>query len=291
VAHAREVLDHPAPPAAPAAPAAPAPVESAGAEVAPESRAGRADHDLEPPRSDEEEAWLQRRDAALGETETALTRKLKRALQDEQNDLLDRLRGLRGRPSAENLLPTGRRQRDRFVVAASVLVEEGAAKGAEFAAGVLSDLGCPVGPPAEPASVKDLAEGLAWAIVNPLRHRLEQTISENGDDEQAVLVEALGGAYREWKTQRIERIAGDALAGAFARGVLAATPAGGALRWVVEDLDGPCSDCDDNVLAGTLPRQEPFPTGQPHPPAHAGCRCILVPVLLSAPVAAGAPPA
>jgi len=45
---------------------------------------------------------------------------------------------------------------------------------------------------------------------------------------------------------------------------------------VAEDVDGPCPDCDDNTLAGELPKGEEFPTGQLHPPAHAGCRCLLV---------------
>ncbi|MEA2247481.1 MAG: hypothetical protein QOH46_2010, partial [Solirubrobacteraceae bacterium] len=26
------------------------------------------------------------------------------------------------------------------------------------------------------------------------------------------------------------------------------------------------------------PKGEPFPTGQLHPPAHLGCRCLLVPI-------------
>jgi cell division septum initiation protein DivIVA len=310
VAHAKVVLDEPDVPTA--APAAPPSGAESGADTHPdppqkESRStgtpgadaredvapaagpaqtsrhgGRSDRDLEPPRSDEEEAWLQRRDEALGRTEANLTRKLKRALQDEQNDLLDRLRSLRGRPTADSLLPRLEDQHGRFALAAAVLVEEGSDRGVHFALGVLGDLGRPVGSPADSANVEDLVEALAGEIVVPLRRRLEQTIAESGDDDQAVLVEALGGAYREWKTQRIERIAGDALAAAFARGSVHATPAGGALRWVVDDLDGPCSDCDDNVLAGGLPRHEAFPTGQLHPPAHAGCRCILVPVLVQA---------
>jgi hypothetical protein len=31
-------------------------------------------------------------------------------------------------------------------------------------------------------------------------------------------------------------------------------------------------------LAGPVPRGEAFPTGHPHPPAHAGCRCLLAPM-------------
>ena len=49
------------------------------------------------------------------------------------------------------------------------------------------------------------------------------------------------------------------------------------MRWVVDDVDGPCPDCDDDALAGLLPKGEEFPTGQTYPPAHSGCRCLLVP--------------
>ena len=49
------------------------------------------------------------------------------------------------------------------------------------------------------------------------------------------------------------------------------------LRWVVDDDVAECPDCDDNALAGPVPSREAFPTGHPHPPAHAGCRCLLVP--------------
>jgi hypothetical protein len=40
--------------------------------------------------------------------------------------------------------------------------------------------------------------------------------------------------------------------------------------------EGQCPDCDDNALEPTV-KGEAFPTGQPHPPAHPGCRCLLVP--------------
>ena len=69
-----------------------------------------------------------------------------------------------------------------------------------------------------------------------------------------MLVEAVGSAYREWKSERIERIAGDVLAAAFSRGTWHQVPMGGPLRWVVQDTGGPCPDCDDDVLAGSLPK-------------------------------------
>jgi hypothetical protein len=129
-----------------------------------------------------------------------------------------------------------------------------------------------------PPDVEDVAREAATTIVESLRRRLEHAISASAGDDQAGLVEAVGSAYREWKSERIERVAGDVLAAAFSRGTWSEVPEGTLLRWVVEDTDGPCPDCDDDALAGGLPKGEAFPTGQPYPPAHTGCRCLLVPI-------------
>jgi hypothetical protein len=118
---------------------------------------------------------------------------------------------------------------------------------------------------------------LADAIVDPLRRRLEAVLSAGEGDDPVILAEAVGAAYREWKTKRVETVAADHVAAAFTIGVYSTTPAGATLRWLVEDADGPCSDCDDNALAGDQAKGEAFPTGQRHPPAHPGCRCLLVP--------------
>jgi hypothetical protein len=123
--------------------------------------------------------------------------------------------------------------------------------------------------------------------VEALRRRLDDVcaaspalpgVSSGDDEDRAMVMSSIGSAYREWKSQRIERIAGDALAAAFSRGTWHATPDGTMMRWIVEDTDGPCPDCDDDALAGELRKGEPFPTGQLHPPAHTGCRCLLVPL-------------
>lgn len=219
------------------------------------------------------ESWLQRRDSQLVDLETRLTRKLKRALQDEQNDLLDRLRGLRGEPTASALLPSLEEHTSRYTNASLPLIDQAATAGGAFVGDVLGS-----GTGGRPVEVEDLATEAAATIVGPLRRRLEHLIGSGSGEEQSVLVESLGAAYREWKSHRIERVAGDVLAAAFSRGTWNATPEGTSLRWIVEDVDGPCPDCDDDALAGDLPKGEPFPTGQAHPPAHSGCRCLLVPV-------------
>ncbi len=224
--------------------------------------------------SDGDEALMQKRESAIVDLEVTLTRKLKRALQDEQNDLLDRLRSLRGEPRASALLPEHDDQVASYADSASPLLVKAAAAGSAFAADVLAVKPANRGS----ASIAEVANEAARSIVDPLRRRLEDVISTHAGEDQSVLVESVGAAYREWKSQRIERISGDALAAAFSRGTWNAMPDGASMRWIVEDVDGPCPDCDDDALAGVLPRSELFPTGQHYPPAHSGCRCLLVPI-------------
>ncbi len=90
------------------------------------------------------------------------------------------------------------------------------------------------------------------------------------------MTERVGAAYREWRGERIERLVGDYALEAFSIGVAAAS-GGNGLRWVLAGGGTGCADCDDNALAGVVSPGEEFPTGHHHPPAHAGCRCLVVP--------------
>ncbi len=245
--------------------------------------------DIEGGLTDEEEGLLERRESAIGELEQQLTRALKRSLQDEQNDLLDKLRILSGNLSVERLLGREQAQLRRYRAMVDPALVEAGSRGAAFAS---QSFGLPE-PDGQAGSalvdVEDLADACAASLVRALRRRLEQAIEaesvlggEGNPDERDGLVEAIGSAYREWKSQRIERLVGDALCAAFARGTWTLTPPGEGLRWLVDDLDGACPDCDDDALAGVLSKPEEFPTGQLHPPAHVGCRCMLVPVVVAA---------
>jgi DivIVA domain-containing protein len=257
---------------------APPPTELTESEIAAGAPPDEPGRDVAAPETvgpDADEALLQQREQALVDLEMSLTRKFKRALQDEHNDLLDRLRNLRGEPTPARLLSNRDEQVAHYASAAQPLVDRAAVAGVAFAVQTLDRQGRAN---ASAPPVADLAREAATSIVDALRRRLEQAIAASSGDEQQVMVEAVGGAYREWKSHRIERIAGDALTAAFARGTWSEAPDGTTLRWIVDDVDGPCPDCDDDSLAGGLPRGERFPTGQCHPPAHSGCRCLLVPV-------------
>ncbi|HUI03786.1 MAG TPA: DivIVA domain-containing protein [Acidimicrobiales bacterium] len=206
-----------------------------------------------------------RRDEVLGPLVAALARRLKRALQDDQNDVLDRLRAKGG--WAPGVLPTEEEHTQRYVRAVALQLIDVARAGAGFAGGKAD----------EAPGVEDVARELASDIVSPLRRRLEDEGPSVESGDEAALVELVGAAYREWKGARTERLAGDHAVYAFGRAALAAVPVGTPLRWVVDDGSAQCPDCDDNALAGPVPSGESFPTGHPHPPAHAGCRCLLTP--------------
>jgi DivIVA domain-containing protein len=219
-------------------------------------------------KSDEESAapdpFLARRDELLGPAAAALARRLKRALADDQNDVLDRLRALGS--FGPEVLASEDEERSRYRQAADGQLLEAARAGAVFGGGS----------PDDAPSVDDLSAELASSVVAPLRRHLLEAPAPLEDDE-AAMVEHVGSAYREWKGQRVERLAHDHAHAAFSRAALAVTAEGRELRWLVDDDGGQCPDCDDNALAGALPRGEAFPTGHVHPPAHPGCRCLLVP--------------
>ena len=206
------------------------------------------------------DAVFEARDAAVEPVERALTRAMKRALADEQNEVLDALRRLRGTPRIEALLPEPESHVGRFAAAATEHLRSGAAAGTGD--GDVPDVG-------------ELAGALGAEVADDLRARLERALDASSGDEET-LVEAISAAYREWKSSRTEPLARHHVAAAYALGAFAATEAGD-LRWVVDTAEGGCPDCDDNALAGPTRKGQAFPTGQCHPPAHAGCRCLVLP--------------
>jgi hypothetical protein len=210
------------------------------------------------------------RDELVGPIVTGLSRRLKRALQDSQNDLLDQLRA-KGTTWSVDLLPDETEHVDSLATAALPFLEEAADAGAALVGGSEER------PSADALLV--VAHELAESIAGPLRRRLAESDGLDGAEE-SVVTEHVGSAFREWKGERIERLAGDHVVAAVSLGTLAAVGSdGAAVEWVaVADPGGtPCPDCEDNGLNGAQAAGEEFPTGHAHPPAHPGCRCLLAP--------------
>jgi DivIVA domain-containing protein len=235
----------------------------------PAAEDGVEEADAGPP--DERNPAAIRRDELIQPIVTSLARRLKRTLQDNQNELLDSLRSGGFRWSVD-LLPDEKEHVDGYATAALPALEQAAVAGATFAG--VEKAG---GPKAD--ELVGIAHELAEAVVGPLRRRLSDEGKGLVDADEAVVSDHVGSAFREWKGERIERLAGDHVVAAFSAGTLAVLAGAGKveLEWVAVAGfgDAPCPDCEDNGLSGPQQPGAEFPTGHGRPPAHPGCRCLL----------------
>ena len=228
----------------------------------------------EPVGADAVGSWRSQRAEVLDPLLVSLGRRAKRAAQDDQNALLDAVRRHKGRPTADQVLVP---ESDLLAAWAGVLQEaldEAYGAGRVIAGGEAA--------PVDGA----LAQEIVATIVLPVRGRIASAIDAGEEGDTSGLVERIGARFREWKNQTLENALVDALALAWSRGVYDAAPAGAVLRWI-PSVEGRCADCDDNGLEPTV-KGSSFPTGQLHPPAHPGCRCLLAPADLLATLAANA---
>ena len=211
-------------------------------------------------------ALLAQRDAVLEPEAQDLVRRCKRAIQDEQNEVLDRLRRGRGRTEVAQLLLPSSVQ----VTTWSDVIEPNVDQ--VYGAGIESITGGETR-----RAPRRLVSGLAEAMITPLRDRLtsslESAMTLDLEERVPELTARIGARYREWRAQELEARVVDVLAAAYTRGVFDAAPEDVVLRWIPAEV-GRCPDADDNALEPTR-RGEAFPTGQEFPPAHPGCRCLL----------------
>jgi len=218
---------------------------------------------------------LDRRDELLAPAERLLARNLKRLVGDEQNDVLDRARRLkRGRVELADLLPEAG-QAERFADALGEPYLLAAVAGAQ--------MWCELtGAPAPDLTADSVGDTLASRVGMLLELRrlhlrgVLEGIDESGED-LAVLVDHLRSAYRELRATSVPELAADLATSGFNSGTRAAAGPAATWRWVPDNGGLPCSDAEDNALAGALRCGAEFPTGDVLPPAHPGCRCILAP--------------
>ncbi len=225
---------------------------------------------------------LARRDHLLGAVTAKLGRALKRALQDDQNELLNALRQTSRKPVLDELVPP-EAQRDRFVAAASDQLARAYEAGAAFLVTGDAVEGPSVSAPPPSAAVAleagtALAAELADDLSAMLRQRIEEALSELDGSHGGLGRRGRGGL------SRMEGIAGRRTRRRLHDPGFRRRRAGGAgvvsngeaplVRWAVEDDDGggSCPDCDDNSLAGpqspgaAVPDRALAPAGAPRLP-------------------------
>jgi len=202
-----------------------------------------------------------------------LARRLKRVVQDIINETLVGLRQ-DGPAVVTERLGALRRDPSRLAASFELHVQRNVAGGVEFAEGMLGALA------GSREGVEELArgelEGLLARIDDGVLALLERALESGEDGEE--LAQQVGALHRELRSGRLDEMAHDAATSAFFGGVRSVgEPAG--YRWLVVPTDRACPDCEDNALAELVGRGEAFPTGHEKPPAHPGCRCLVVPVI------------
>lgn len=211
------------------------------------------------------------RDEALAPVIAAMSRRLKRVLADEQNEVLDILRGKLSVKTLDAIVGPKSDHSARMIEALEASLKAAALAGAKSLSNA-SDKEIQKMVATQMAAINEF---VVATVVVPLRERLSRSISQASGDN-AELTSLVRLVYREWKNTHVDTQVDNIAQTSFGRGAFAALTPGAKVCWKVDPNGPACADAEDNSLAGFIGAGEAFPTGHTHAPAHAGCRCALV---------------
>lgn len=210
------------------------------------------------------------RDEELAPVIAAMSRKLKRVLADEQNEVLDILRGKLPVKTLDAIVGPKADHSARMIEALEASLKAAALAGAKSLSKA-SDKDLQKMVTSQMAAINEF---VVATVVAPLRERLSRSISQAAGDNTE-LTSLVRLVYREWKNQHVDTQIDNIAQTSFGRGAFAALTPGAKVCWKVDPNGPACADAEDNSLAGFVNAGEAFPTGHTHAPAHAGCRCAL----------------
>ncbi len=141
----------------------------------------------------------------IGDLAADLKRQLKRALADDQSDLLDAVRR-GGKDASIEDLPSRERQVARFADALETPLRSSANNGATAAGGKIW-----------PGMVDGLVADTASRLVSDVRSAVDAAVSSDGGEDRSL--EAIRGHYRDVRTNRLNRLVDSALNASFDLGV------------------------------------------------------------------------
>ena len=217
---------------------------------------------------------FERRDSALVTVDEVVAKKLKRVLADEENAMLNYLQSKKAQVALEKVLPSVENQLQNYVEAISKELIEAAMSGAQsLSKSLKADLRKKI---SNMTVMQVMSKKLADDIVYPLRERIQKCV-ENSDGSASEMSSLIRTVYREWKMQQIDKLVVDISRLAYSRGAYLVLETGTKVCWMVDPNGPPCSDAEDNSLAGEVASGEKFPTGHEHPVIHSGCKCLVVP--------------
>lgn len=218
---------------------------------------------------------FRRRDEVVASVLESMKRTTKRLAADDENSALTHVSTKKSALDVDAMLSTAEQHARRFVDA----IHEEVTSIAVDAARSLSDSRrADVRKLVVDGAVSDaVAQFVISDFVRPIRERVTAAITSSDGDRDA-LTRSLRNEFAEWKTQRLESVVVDIAHLAYARGLFLGCDAKSHVCWAVDPNGPACADAEDNALAGRVRRGENFPTGHDQPLAHAGCRCLVVPL-------------
>jgi len=226
-----------------------------------------------PPKVDE--SVFQRRAEVVDPALPGLTRAIKRCLADNENAVLTHVSTKRSTLTLAALLATPSELALQYTEAIRELVTSIAVDAARsHSAARRSDMRAVI---AQGAVLEKITEMFVADFISPLHERVAATLVTSAGDRDALLV-ALRALFAEWKSQRLAPIVSDIAYFSYARGLFLGCDTKASVCWAVDPQGPACADAEDNSLATEVRRGDSFPTGHTHPLAHAGCRCLVVPL-------------
>jgi vacuolar-type H+-ATPase subunit E/Vma4 len=213
------------------------------------------------------------RDEALSSLVVTMARKLKRVLADEQNNVLEHLRGKRSSLEMDAILGTPEEHASRYAesIAEDTMAAAGSgAKSVKVAGGSSRRV-------TQKAVASHVKDSVTAGLVAGFREDTRIAIGEAEGDRE-ILASLMRDVYRKWKTDLIDQHVDDLACTSYSKGGFLALEPQTRVSWMVDPEAACCSECEDNSLAGAVTKGEEFPTGHAMPPAHPGCRCLVCPV-------------
>ena len=226
-----------------------------------------------PPKVDE--SVFQRRAEVVDPALPGLIRAIKRCLADNENAVLTHVSTKRSTLTLAALLATPSELALQYTEAIRELVTSIAVDAARsHSAARRSDMRAVI---AQGAVLEKVTEMFVADFISPLHERVAATLVTSAGDRDALLV-ALRALFAEWKSQHLAPIVSDIAYFSYARGLFLGCDTKASVCWAVDPQGPACADAEDNSLATEMRHGDAFPTGHTHPLAHAGCRCLVVPL-------------
>ena len=218
-----------------------------------------------------DESAFERRSEALAPLVTKMSRKLKRVLADEENEVLEYLRGKKPVMNIESMCGDANAHVAKYVES---IVDDVMGAANAGATGVSTDKKSKL---TKNDVLPAVADAITKLLIAPLRDKLSAALAAHSSDKEGA-AKAIRGVYRQWKSTNIDENVDDIACLAYGRGMYVTFAPGTQVCWMVDPNGPACADAEDNSLAGCVVLGNEFPTGHAAPLAHAGCRCLLAPM-------------